>query len=465
MRALLTSIASAGRALATVAGGRALACNSSPQCCAAAQCQTVRRILPCDPHNPTGFDGMCPGAEPVWICADARFADGQTVFEPITGSMRFGRIVVYSGLCFSRHDGAVPIPRESLKPGTNVLETGDFADTDDCAAPTCGSTRLFVRGEPCNGQPGAPPAYWCRTRVFACRTISVAALDRGWCYQVGPGDPVDEDDIPPGALKFSEDVGNPDVPDPPHHHKLCCECIAQCAVNEIDRGEPCGQNDQTGTLRCCCDQNNYLLTRTSNDRYRRWQDFGDGQGQRLAVEINRVTTRVGRLRLVDGIIVENVTQLIKETYRSLDIWTGEYVTTEQTFEFGLSPSLCSPRADSGLLWGNCPASINAATGLPWGSVQEVPGVTYTVSTGITRSCNASSGFSNLTLRGSGTTGPNPDEAYQSSNTYTWDSLGTPCTGGCADSSPPANLSRVPIHERIDRLPLSELVRLAEGLAP
>jgi len=258
MRALLTSAASAGRALATVLGGRALACNSSPQCCNGA-CRQVFKVYPCQPY--AGDSGECPDPGPLWVCADALYSDGQRV------NTISARRLTYSGLCYAP-GGGVGQPEDLtdtnlLPPGTNILNTGDFGFTDaGCASPECGSARTFIRANLCSGQStvgSTVTQVWvCAGEVAlkGCGVISRGSSDTeaSLCWLVSPSsDAVDEDEIgtTPDIVKVFDDYD----PDP----RGCCFCVAGCITTTGFKRACVGSTPSTDSIECCCDSQNFRV--------------------------------------------------------------------------------------------------------------------------------------------------------------------------------------------------------------
>jgi len=263
-------------ARAGIAVRRALiaATTSCKALCCFGDCRTVSEWVNdlCD--RPQTSANGCPAAPSVWVCDDALYPDGTPVHGGHTSDAR----IVYSGLCY-RLGGDLSkrgIPRDSLPPGTNVLETNDFGKAVDCHDPQCGSDRAFIKATTCSGQDleGATvtEVWVCATLVAecGCNTIAVGrSTNEPWiCWQVNPGPAVDEDEIPTGPTirKIVDGYCNPLNPDGSREHTGCCECVSGCAPVEFQTLQ-CDSNYQlqrTGPiLKCCCNGDDYTIDLTS----------------------------------------------------------------------------------------------------------------------------------------------------------------------------------------------------------
>lgn len=190
---------------------------------------------------------------------------------------------MYSGLCYrpGGDPAFVRVPRDTLPPGTNVLETGDFGKAENCSDPQCGSDRAFIQATACSGQDLAGATV---TRVWVCaslvaecgcQTIKVGrSTNEPWiCWQANPGPSVDEDEIGVGPtivkIVDTADYCSPLNQDGSRVHSSCCDCVSGCAPTERET-LICAPQGQGGilvpsgrVLRCCCDTENYRLEVTN----------------------------------------------------------------------------------------------------------------------------------------------------------------------------------------------------------
>jgi len=346
-------------------------------------------------------------------------------------------IILYGSICYSTTDTLPSVERSSLPSGTNVLETGDFGRANDCTAPVCGSNRLFVKGNPCGGQGSPPDAYWCRSMVVECRSVKA---ENGFCYLVSPdGEGVDEDNIPSGALKYAVPVGDPNAPPtlPSNLYRVCCECVDGCSPTIIDPGPKCGLNDPTDISTCCCDELNYTITQTFSRQERFASQPDPPNPLRKVVRITSTTTvQTGIRRVVNGVVVQNTPLGVRFVDTFIDFDGNQTVVADDVQYSDVGASQCAPAPQVILYVGNCPATINPATGFPWGRDQVQPnGNLIIVNVFKNRSCGASGVSVGETVFASDNNSGIPDYSHTESNQFTWEGSTTGrCTGGCSKTA-------------------------------